>query len=186
MPRMPATAALATALATTVALTALAPAGAQQAPRQEADLVRADGTPAGTALFVQTPEGLLIRARLENLPPGIHGFHIHETGACAPDFAAAGGHYDPAGAGHGYRNPEGFHAGDLPNLFVREDGTTSTDVFATWLTLGGSGKDAPPYPLADGDGAALVVHAVGDDYRAAPPGSTGARIACGVIAPPDT
>jgi Cu-Zn family superoxide dismutase len=158
------------------------PLAAQDAPQAEVALARADGTAAGTVSFVETPHGLLIRARLQNLPAGPHGFHIHETGACAPDFGAAGGHYAPAGTEHGYENASGFHAGDLPNVFVQDDGTATADFFVPWLTLQDSPKADAPYPLDDGDGSAVMVHADGDDYRAEPPGSTGDRIACGVIA----
>ncbi len=169
-------------LATALVSTALAlPLAAQQPQNVEVQLAMADGTSAGTATLTQTPHGLLIEARLENLPEGAHGFHIHETGACAPDFGAAGGHYAPNGASHGYLNDGGFHAGDLPNVHVRADGTARADFFASWLTLTDSPRAERPFPLGDDDGSALMVHAEEDDYLAEPPGSTGPRIACGVI-----
>ena len=170
-----------TSLAGLVALGLALPAAAQDMPRVEVALQTADGAGAGSVTFIDTPDGLLVQARLENLPEGAHGFHIHETGACAPDFGAAGGHYSPAGTEHGYRNDSGFHAGDLPNVYVQADGTVEADMFATWLTLQDSPKADAPYPLDDGDGSAIMVHAEADDYAAEPPGSTGARIACGVI-----
>jgi Cu-Zn family superoxide dismutase len=37
--------------------------------------------------------------------------------------------------------------------------------------------------LLDADGSALVVHAGADDYKTDPAGSSGDRIACGVITP---
>lgn len=169
-------------LAGLVALGLALPAAAQDMPQVEVALRTADGTDAGTVTFVETPGGLLVQARLEKLPEGAHGFHIHETGACAPDFGAAGGHYSPAGAAHGYRSEGGFHAGDLPNIHVQADGTAEADMFATWLTLQDSPKADAPYPLDDGDGSAIMVHARADDYAAEPSGSTGERIACGVIA----
>jgi Cu-Zn family superoxide dismutase len=184
MHRMPAAALLSTALALPLAAQDQAQdATAGNARTLEVAVERADGTAAGTVAFTDTPHGVLIEARLENLPEGPHGFHIHETGACAPDFQAAGGHYAPAGTEHGYRNESGYHAGDLPNVHVQADGTATADVFAPWLTLADSPKADAPYPLDDGDGSAIMVHAEGDDYRADPPGSTGDRIACGVIAP---
>jgi Cu-Zn family superoxide dismutase len=179
-----ATTTLRTTLPLLAGLALAAPLAAQDMT-MEADVTLADGTPAGTVTFEETPDGLLIQARLENLPEGAHGFHIHETGACSPDFGAAGGHYAPAGTEHGYRNESGFHAGDLPNIHVQSDGTAEADFFATWLTLQDSPKVDGPYPLADGDGSAIMVHAQRDDYEAEPPGSTGDRIACGVIAPAD-
>ena len=35
--------------------------------------------------------------------------------------------------------------------------------------------------LLDGDGSALVVHAMPDDFTSDPAGGSGARVACGVI-----
>ena len=35
--------------------------------------------------------------------------------------------------------------------------------------------------LLDGDGSAIVVHAVADDYTTDPAGNAGDRIACGVV-----
>ncbi len=32
------------------------------------------------------------------LKPGLHGVHLHAVGKCEPDFAAAGGHFDPGPA----------------------------------------------------------------------------------------
>ena len=58
-----------------------------------------------------------------NLSPGVHAIHIHEAGKCdAPGFTTAGGHFNPANKQHGTQNPEGHHAGDLPNLTVGANG----------------------------------------------------------------
>ena len=57
-----------------------------------AELQHVDGSSAGTAHFTELPSGLLIEVELEGLSEGPHGIHIHETGACTPDFAAANGH----------------------------------------------------------------------------------------------
>ena len=67
----------------------------------QARLVSAAGRLAGTARFEQAPTGVLIRITARGLPPGPHGLHLHETGACTPDFGAAGGHINPDGAMHG-------------------------------------------------------------------------------------
>jgi Cu/Zn superoxide dismutase len=65
------------------------------------------GAKVGTVIFTDTPQGLAVKTRLKGLPPGKHGFHVHEKPDCGPvekdgksvPAMAAGGHYDPAKAG---------------------------------------------------------------------------------------
>jgi Cu-Zn family superoxide dismutase len=159
------------------------PALAQQNEMIEVGLMTAGGENAGTVTFEQVDHGVAITARLENLPEGPHGFHIHETGACEPDFGAAGGHYNPLDAAHGFDSPGGYHVGDLPNVYVAADGTATADFFAPQLTLAEEADDDFPFSLRDADGSAIMVHAQIDDYENEPPGSSGDRLACGVIAP---
>lgn len=131
-----------------------------------------DGNKVGGAILIDAPHGVLIVAELKGLPAGDHAFHIHETGKCEPPFKSAGGHFNPAGKQHGFRNPKGLHAGDLPNLHVQKDCDLIVEVFAPGVKLGA---------LLEGDGSALVVHAGPDDYVTDPAGAAGDRIACGVI-----
>lgn len=133
-----------------------------------------DGAEVGTVTLTGTPNGVLVRAELDGLPAGTHAFHLHETGACAPDFGAAGGHMNPGNWPHGLLDPDGPHAGDMPNVHVPESGALTVEVFATGATI----ED-----LTDDDGAAVVIHAGADDYRTDPAGAAGDRIACGVVEP---
>src|ERR1017187_10841284 len=55
----------------------------------------------GTVTLMDTPAGLKVDARLSGLPPGQHGFHIHEFGSCDDVGKAAGGHYNPENTMHG-------------------------------------------------------------------------------------
>jgi Cu-Zn family superoxide dismutase len=141
-----------------------------------AKMADADGNDVGVVTF-NAPidgQGVVVEATLVNLPAGTHAIHVHETGKCdAPDFKSAGGHLNPDGKKHGILNPEGMHAGDLPNLFVPESGEIHQEMFATKLTL----DDA----MFDDDGAAVIIHAGADDYKTDPAGDAGGRIACGVI-----
>jgi Cu-Zn family superoxide dismutase len=134
-----------------------------------------DGAPMGTVTLTQGPKGVLVSADLEGLAPGAHGFHIHETGACSPDFDAAGGHYNPGGTGHGVLDAGGFHAGDLPNVLAGADGNARADFFTPNVTL----ADGAANSLFDADGSAIIVHVNPDSYGA--DAGAGGRVACGVV-----
>lgn len=61
----------------------------------------------GTANLSEDKNGVLLSLSVSNLPPGEHGFHIHETGECTPpNFESAGGHFNPTGRQHGFK-PDG-------------------------------------------------------------------------------
>jgi len=139
-----------------------------------AEMSSPEGEPMGTVTIIQGPRGLLIQARLTGVPEGWHGFHIHETGSCAPDFSAAGGHYDPTGIGHGVLHEGGHHQGDTVNIYAHTDGVANADQYTVDATLG-----AGIATLFDHDGSAIIVHEAPDSYGADP--AAGARIACGVI-----
>jgi superoxide dismutase, Cu-Zn family len=156
----------------------LSASASEAKPAASATMVDATGKVIGTLTLEETPRGIFVTGHLSDLPPGVHGFHIHDKGACAPTFEAAGPHFNPTGAEHGRRNPEGRHLGDLENLAVQPNGHVRVWVFAPpGATLSGEG----PNSLLSGDGTALVVHADPDDERTDPTGNSGARIACGVV-----
>lgn len=142
-----------------------------------ADLVDAAGAPVGRVKLTQGAVGVLIQMDLKGLKPGVHAFHLHAKGRCdRPDFTSAGGHYNPRSHEHGFLNPEGPHAGDLPNIHVPADGTVKAEFHTSRVTLGtGVGT------LFDADGTAIVIHAGADDYKTDPAGHAGARVACGVV-----
>jgi superoxide dismutase, Cu-Zn family len=135
------------------------------------------GEPVGEAVLMETPHGVLVKATLHDLPPGDHAFHIHEHGKCVAPFDSAGGHFNPKNTHHGFLNPEGAHAGDMPNVTVQGDGKAKVEILADGVTLA-KGK---PGSLFGGEGTSLVIHAGADDYSSDPAGNAGGRIACGVI-----
>lgn len=139
-----------------------------------------DGAALGTVRIAETPYGLAFYPDLKGLPPGLHGFHVHEKPSCAPaesngatvPAGAAGGHLDPLGTKkHGEPWGDG-HLGDLPPLYVGADGTAVSPVLG------------PRLKLSDVKGRALMVHAGGDNHsdHPMPLGGGGARVGCGVIA----
>jgi Cu-Zn family superoxide dismutase len=150
---------------------------AAAAPSGTAALENAEGKGIGTATLTDAKGGVKVQVNVAGLPPGKHGIHIHAAGKCeAPDFKSAGGHFNPHGKKHGLRNPEGAHAGDMPNLQVGKDGKATATFTAKDATLGeGEGS------LFGADGTAIVIHADPDDEKTDPAGNSGARIACGVI-----
>lgn len=141
--------------------------------RAVATLLTADGAEAGTATATVAADGILLTLRVRGLPEGERGAHIHMVGRCdTPDFASAGGHWNPDDKSHGLENPEGPHAGDMPNLVVEPGGRGMLD-----YTLTGGDLDS----MLDADGAAMVIHAKVDDQKTDPSGNSGDRIACGVF-----
>ncbi|MSU91400.1 superoxide dismutase family protein [Rhodobacteraceae bacterium 2CG4] len=160
--------------ATAIVLLLAAPVAAQS-PGASAEMTDADGNPVGTVTFTESGHGVLVRAELQGLPEGWHGFHLHQTGSCEPDFAAAGDHYNPADAGHGLLTGGAHHAGDLTNIWVGADGAAKADMFTTDVTLETSGEAT----LNDDDGTAVIVHENPDSYGE--DAGAGGRIACGVV-----
>lgn len=134
---------------------------------------------AGTVMLEDTPYGLLLTPELSGLPAGIHGFHVHANGSCAPGMNngvatagfAAGGHWDPDKS-DAHLGPYGKgHKGDLPALYVAADGKANYPVLA------------PRLKAAELGGHALMLHVGGDNHSDHPAklGGGGARLACGLI-----
>lgn len=143
-----------------------------------AELTPTEGnSAAGVVSFTDAPDGnVIIAAHVTGLPPGKHGFHIHENGDCtAPDGTSAGGHFNPGGTPHGAPSnpPDKRHVGDLGNITADASGTAHHEAKDPVISLEGP---------ASIRGKALIVHAGEDDLTSQPTGAAGARIACGVIA----
>lgn len=118
----------------------------------------------GTVHFSRQAAGVLVTARLRNLPrDGFFAFHIHEGPSCSgAGFADTRGHFNPTGAAH----PD--HAGDLPPL-LSCDGNAYLSVLTN------------RFSLEDVLGRTVVIHSGTDDFRTQPSGNPGEKLACGVI-----
>ncbi|HEY1815431.1 MAG TPA: superoxide dismutase family protein [Kofleriaceae bacterium] len=140
-------------------------------------LADAKGADVGTATLTSASKGVSIALNLHGLTPGQHAIHVHQTAKCdAPDFKSAGGHFNPDSKRHGMKNPQGPHAGDMPNFTADAKGNAKATVVAPGVTLG---TDA--HSVFTGGGTALVIHAKADDMKTDPSGNAGDRIACGTI-----
>lgn len=165
-------------------LAAFLPAGAALAqPTAAATFQTNDGSAAGTATLSEGPTGVLLRIEVEGLDAGWHGVHFHAVGECSDaKFMSSGGHINHAQeadkAPHGLLNPEGPDFGDLPNLYVAEDGTGKAEMFSGLVSFDGQGERAA---LFDADGSAIVIHEGADDHASQPIGGAGARTACAVL-----
>ncbi|SDJ59264.1 superoxide dismutase family protein [Microbulbifer yueqingensis] len=139
------------------------------------------GKPIGKVVATQSKYGVVFTPMLEGLPSRgtLHGFHVHQNPSCEPAekngkvvaALSAGGHYDPKSTNrHSFPWGTG-HLGDLPALYVDQDGKASSPVLA------------PRLKLSDLKGRALMIHAGGDNYSDEPKalGGGGPRVACGVI-----
>jgi superoxide dismutase, Cu-Zn family len=145
------------------------------------NIVDAEGgaKPIGNITATDSGYGLILKPAITGLPPGLHGFHVHEKPSCEPGTKdgkkqpalAAGGHLDPASTGR-HEGPYGQgHLGDLPAIYVGPDGKADYPVLAPRLKAG------------DLRGHSLMIHAGGDNHadHPEPLGGGGARIACGVV-----
>lgn len=142
------------------------------------DIVNSAGETIGTGELTETSKGVSLRVKVKGLTPGVKAIHFHSKGVCEPpDFETAGGHFNPTDKEHGFKNPKGYHAGDLPNLIVPESGEVDLQILTPLVTLSKGKKNS----LLDEDGSAVIIHEDEDDYVTDPAGKSGARIACGAI-----
>jgi superoxide dismutase, Cu-Zn family len=70
-----------------------------------------------------------------------------------------------------------MHAGDLPNIEVKNDGTAKVDIRDKNVTL----EKGKTNSLFKEGGTSIIIHEKDDDYMTNPAGNAGNRIAGGMI-----
>ena len=136
----------------------------------KADIKGSDKYPniKGIILFNEKENGVLITARIYNLPNGPHkgrffAFHIHEGNSCTGiDFEDSKKHFNPSNLNHPY------HLGDLPPL-IECNGYAYMQVLVN------------KFKIEDIIGKTIIIHDGTDDFKTQPSGDAGLKIACGVI-----
>jgi Cu-Zn family superoxide dismutase len=146
--------------------------GATTRAEAEIKLLKGDVS-VGTITFEQQGNQVTINGSFTGLPPGAHGFVIHENGDCGGKGAKnAGGHFNPTKAKHGPPESGNRHVGDFGNLTADDSGGASFAMTTDSLTVT-EGVDSVV-------GHAIVIHAKKDNGKGVSGGS-GEAIACGVI-----
>ena len=167
---------------------AAAPAAAAAAPKRPDGLPlvfkSGEGQARGTGTLTAGPRGVLVRLELTGLTPGWHAVHFHQTADCTdPGLQKSGAHIQHGEKRpHGFLNPGGPDAGDLPNVWADAKGEVHAEVASTRVNADKADKERAN--LMDADGSALIVHASPDDAVSQPIGGAGARVACALITQP--
>ncbi len=118
--------------------------------------------------------GVEVQADLVGVPPGVHGFHVHEKGDCGENGTNAGGHFNPGSMPHGAPDAASHHAGDFGNVTADDKGEVHVKFTTHSISLK---ADQSNYVM----GRAVVLHGNPDDLTSQPAGNAGPRIACGVV-----
>lgn len=158
-----------------ISLLVLAGCASTMRPTASATLMPTTGSTAqGTVRFVQLADGAVeVSVDLTGVPPGVHGFHVHDKGDCGDNGNAAGGHFNPSATPHGAPQAEPHHAGDFGNVTADASGGVRT----TFTTRSVTVEPGPNSAV----GHAVILHANPDDLTTQPTGNAGGRIACGVV-----
>lgn len=124
----------------------------------------------GTMICKDSKYGLLCQLDLHNLPPGPHGFHVHQVNSCKQHGMAAKGHFSLKHQKHlGPYSPIS-HLGDLPKIHIDINGSSTSQILAPRLNENILKTHS------------IIIHELGDNYsdKPRPLGGGGKRIACAV------
>jgi len=130
----------------------------------------------GTVVFESYPEGCRVNAEFKRLPPGEHGFHIHNAGDLRGEGCQGACDHFHKGKPQSHGGPPSHagerHTGDLGNIH-------GNGFRATYILAGVS--------VSELYGRSVIVHADPDDYGQGghadshTTGHSGKRIGCAII-----
>ena len=134
----------------------------------------AGSTAHGAVHFNQLSDGTVdVKVDLTGVPPGVHGFHVHDKGDCSDNGNAAGGHFNPMNMPHAAPDAASHHAGDFGNVTADANGEIHTSFNTHSITVAAGTSSAV--------GHAVILHGNPDDLTTQPSGNAGPRIACGIV-----
>jgi len=136
----------------------------------------------GQVYFTQKNKKLHIKYKIQNLPKGYHGFHIHQFGDLTKGCKTAGPHFNTYKKNiHGGPKSKIKHNGDLGNIYNMKPSTSGTKIVSSnVLNLNVKNKNSII-------GRSIIVHKDRDDLGKGnnldsfKTGNAGARLACGII-----
>jgi len=127
-------------------------------------------TARGTIHFQEMKDGSVdVQVDLTGVPPGTHGFHVHEGADCG----ASGVHFNPNSMPHAGPDAASHHAGDFGNVAAEANGEVHARFTTRSITVHESSISVV--------GRTVILHADADDLRTQPSGGAGEAIACGPV-----
>lgn len=134
----------------------------------------------GHVTFEEIDNGILnVTLNVSGLSPGLHGFHIHESGNLLDKCKKCKGHFNPTNDVHGGLNTKHRHLGDFGNIEADKNGNCKVIFQDKYLSLRGR-----KYNII---GRSVIIHQDADnlgipgDTESLTNGRSGVRLDCAVI-----
>ena len=121
-----------------------------------------------------------INVSATDLKPGLHGFHIHQSGDLSKKCDSLCSHYNPTNSYHGDRYDKNHsrksrHVGDLGNIKANSKGVVNETFIQNRIDI---------YDII---GRSMIIHedkddlGKGDNDESLKTGNSGKRVLCGVL-----